>query len=202
MVIFVYTTEYTASYTARRVHAGTRLCTRPRRSLYMAVYTASRVYGRPCTRPCTRHVHGRKRPCTWPVHSRVHGPYTRAVCTVRARPCIPVDTARTRPCTRQSTRDVAVYRRIHGRFPPCKQPQHGVYTARIHVRTYTRPYAGRVHSTRLCTRTQYTAMYTAGTRPCIGRVHVPCTGPCTRHVHNRRRPCTRSIHSREHGRCT
>jgi len=140
------------------------------------------------------HAHGQY---TVVYTGRVHGPCTRAVCTVLARSCTPADTARTRPYTRHATRP---YGRIHGRFPPCKQPPHGratrpctrpVYTyTRIHMYTYT-----RVHG-------PYTALNTTGTRPCIGRVQVPCTRPCTRHVHGRRRPCTRPIQSRDHGRCT
>ena len=57
----------------------------------------------------------------------------------------------------------------------------------------------------------YAAVYVSCARPVHGGVHVPCMGPCTRHVHDRRRPyrhvhgwCrritavpyTRSIHGR------
>ena len=38
-------------------------------------------------------------------------------------------------------------------------------------------------------------------RPVHDRVHVPCTGPCTRHVHDRRRPYRRPVHSHVHGWC-
>jgi len=47
----------------------------------------------------------------------------------------------------------------------------------------------------------YAAVYVSCARPVHGRVHVPGTGPCTRHVHGRRRPYRRPVHSHVHGWC-
>jgi len=57
---------------------------------------------------------------------------------------------------------------------------------RRHVDSCTRPYTCRVHGR---VHGPYTAVC----------VHLLCTGPCTRHVHGRRRPCRRPVHSHVHG---
>jgi len=184
------------------------------------VYTFSPTIHRPCTRPCTRYAHGRKRLCTRPEHTVWTGcvrlrlstcSCTRAVYTIRTRPCTRatqlVETAVTRSCMR----------RVHVRKRPRTWPVHGRVPGRItaaymYIRVHG-PYRRPLHGY-LC------AMYTSEN----GRLHGPCTRPvygrvygrvhlytCTWAVETavtrtgiyvymaRTRPCTRHVHGRVHG---
>jgi len=190
-----------------------------RYAMYTAVYTAR-------TLPCTRRVHGPSCICRCTaVYTGPDGPCRRP-CNGRVRVTAEYTgryTAMYALCRRPKT---AVHGRVYGRsctrYMPCTQPKTAVHTAHPQSCTRAGPYAavytgrygpypavhttrytaesGRVHAHGPCTCThvhgRIRAVYTTGTGPCIGRVHVSCTRPCTRHVHGRRLTCTRTVHSR------
>jgi len=199
----------------RHVHGRVHGPKRP----YAAVY---RAHSRPpcrtaVTRPYTWVYTAVTQPCTRRLHSRVHGQYIH----VRVH----------EPCRRPGTRPVVYMAGKPTR--PCTRPLRGrvratyMYTARcVHAgtrpctlaeRTRTRPCMRHVEGrkrrpcTRPCVHGPYTAVYTANTRPCNGRVHVvypamytavyaPCTRPKTAVYRARTLSCTRPVYTgRVHG---
>jgi len=138
----------------------------------------------------------RTRPCKGGVHTACTQSCTRAVCTACTQPYkMAVYTSRTQSCTRAvCTACTRPYTRpcirpLYGRVLAVYTAEnvytgrvHGLVTCRLHGRVHSRVHDtlhGRVHG-------PYTAVFTAGTRPCNCRVHVsckPCTWRCNGCVH-------------------
>jgi len=214
-----YTSVYTASTQSCTWQVGLHGRVHwPRRH----VTAVGRVHGRnaSCTRSCTRPIHSR-------VHVRLHGsctrPHTRTVCrngphtavACRLETCTRPGRPTCRihgpdgPCTRPSTWAVTrpCTRYVDGRKGQCTRPVYTAENGRAHG-PYTAVYTSRYGPYTAVYTTRYMAVYgrvDGRFRPCRwpvhGRVDVPCTGPCTRHVHGRRRQYRRPVHSHVHGWC-